>query len=133
MEDIRYKQRFDNFRRAFDLLKDGMELENPSIVEKAGVIQFFEMAFELAWKLMKDYLNYQGYDVKSPREAIKKSFEIGLIDDGKGWLEALTDRNATVHTYDEEEANEIYRRIHDRYYPLLESLYNRFAESICTD
>ena len=133
MEDIRYKQRFDNFQRAFGLLKSGLEIENPTILEKAGVIQFFEMAFELAWKLMKDYLNYQGYDIKSPREAIKKSFEIDLVNDGRTWLEALADRNATVHTYDESEANEIYQRIRDRYYPMLETLYVKFAEIVCTD
>lgn len=133
MEDIRYKQRFDNFEKSFSLLKSGLEVEDATILEKAGVIQFFEMSFELAWKLMKDYLNFQGYDIKTPREAIKKGFELELIDDGKIWLEALTDRNLTVHTYDEAQAEEIYERIRDRYFPLLESLYETFKEKICTD
>ena len=133
MEDIRYKQRFNNFEKSFSLLKSGLEVEDATILEKAGVIQFFEMSFELAWKLMKDYLNFQGYDIKTPREAIKKGFELELIDDGKIWLEALTDRNLTVHTYDEAQAEEIYERIRDRYFPLLESLHETFKEKICTD
>ena len=126
MEDIRYKQRFENFKKAFLLLQSALEIEDPSVVEKAGAIQFFEMTFELAWKLMKDYLIFQGYDVKSPREAIKKSFEIDLIDNGKMWLEALTDRNLTVHTYDETQANAIYAHIRQHYFGLLEALYRTF-------
>ena len=133
MDDIRYKQRFDNFEKSFLLLKSGLEIEDASVVEKAGVIQFFEMTFELAWKLMKDYLIFQGYEVKSPREAIKKSFAIDLISDGGRWLEALTDRNLTVHTYDEAQADEIYVRIRDLYYGLLEACYITFKERICTD
>ena len=133
MKDIRYIQRFDNFQKAFSTLKSGLEIKDPSVIERAGVIQFFEMAFELSWKLMKDYLNYQGFEIRSPREAIKKSFEIELITDGKGWLEALADRNATVHTYDEAEANEIYRRIRERYFPLMERLHEKFSEITCTD
>ncbi len=128
MEDIRYKQRFENFEKAFLLLKRALEMENPTIVEKAGAIQFFEITFELSWKMMKDYLVFQGYDVKSPREAIKKSFEIGLIGDGKAWLEALTDRNMTVHTYDEAQADEVYDRIRRYYFGLLERLYRTFKE-----
>ncbi len=128
MKDIRYKQRFENFEKAFLLLKRALETENPTIVEKAGAIQFFEITFELSWKMMKDYLVFQGYDVKSPREAIKKSFEIGLIDDGKAWLEALTDRNMTVHTYDETQADEVYDRIRRHYFGLLERLYRTFKE-----
>lgn len=133
MDDIRYRQRFENFEKSFLLLKSGLEIEDASVVEKAGVIQFFEMTFELAWKLMKDYLIFQGYEIKSPREAIKKSFETDLISDGKSWLEALTDRNLTVHTYDEAQADEIYARIRDLYFGLLEEFYMTFKETICTD
>ena len=126
MEDIRYKQRFENFKKAFFLLQSALEIEKPSIIEKAGAIQFFEMSFELAWKLMKDYLVFQGYEVKSPREAIKKSFEIELIDNGKIWLEALSDRNLTVHTYDETQADAIYEHIQQYYFGLLDRLYHTF-------
>ena len=126
MEDIRYKQRFENFKKAFLLLEEALKIENPSIIEKAGIIQFFEISFELAWKLMKDYLEFEGYNIKSPREAIKTAFSIELIDNGDIWLEALGDRNLTVHTYNESDAEEIYEKIKEDYFKLLKHLYKRF-------
>ena len=133
MEDIRYLQRFENFEKSFLLLKSGLKIENPSLVEKAGVIQFFETTFELSWKLMKDYLEYLGYDIKSPRDSIKTAFQIELIRDGSSWLEALMDRNLTVHTYDETIANEVYEKIKESYSVLLEELFIKFKDEICLD
>lgn len=133
MEDIRYKQRFENFEKSFLLLKQALDIDEPSIVEKAGVIQFFEIAFELSWKLLKDYLSYIGYEVKSPREAIKTAFSIELIAEGRVWLDALFDRNLTVHTYDEASANEIYKRIENLYFKLLQELYDKFRSLVCMD
>ena len=127
-EDIRYKQRFENFEKSFVLLKSALDIEIPSIVEKAGVIQFFETTFELAWKLMKDYLEYLGYDINSPREAIKKSFSIALISEGDVWLKALIDRNLTVHTYDEAVADEVYKTIKANYFTCLNDFYNAMKE-----
>ena len=133
MEDIRYLQRFENFEKSFLLLKSGLKIENPSLVEKAGVIQFFETTFELSWKLMKDYLEYLGYDIKSPRDSIKTAFQIELIRDGSSWLEALMDRNLTVHTYDETIASEVYEKIQKSYSVLLEELFIKFKDEICLD
>ncbi len=133
MTDIRYIQRFENFEKSFLLLKQSLEIGAPSIVEKAGVIQFFEICFELSWKLMKDYLEFQGYEVGSPREAIKRAFSTRLIEDGTPWLNALTDRNLTVHTYDEAIADQVYDKIRKEYAPLIVSLRETFKEHLCTD
>jgi hypothetical protein len=59
--DIRWKQRFSQFEKAFALLQSAMAIEHPSIVERAGLIQFFEMTFEIGWKLLKDFLEAEGY------------------------------------------------------------------------
>lgn len=95
-----------------------------SDVEKAGMIQFFEVAFELSWKLIKDYLLAEGYDVKSPRESIKTAFDYVLITDGAKWLEALEKRNLAAHTHDESILDELERLISQEYYPLMLSLQN---------
>lgn len=126
-EDIRWQQRFSNFEKSINHLELALKIENADIVQKAGIIQFFELTYELAWNLMKDYMEAQGFtDVKSPRSAIKKSFETGLISNGQLWMELLLNRNLTSHTYDEEKATEVEKLIKEKYYPLLNDLYITF-------
>ncbi|WP_200086690.1 HI0074 family nucleotidyltransferase substrate-binding subunit [Salicibibacter cibi] len=64
-------------------------------MERAGLIQLFEVTFELAWKVFKDYLEAEGYIMKSPRQTIKQAFQMGIIEDGHTWIDALSDRNLT--------------------------------------
>ena len=64
MHAVRYKQRFQNYDNSFLLLKASIMIEKPSIIEKAGVIQFFELTFELSRKLLKDYCEFLGFTVK---------------------------------------------------------------------
>jgi nucleotidyltransferase substrate binding protein (TIGR01987 family) len=129
--DIRWKQRFDNFSKALSLLEKALQIENPDFLQKAGIIQFFEMSFELSWNMVKDYLEEQGFiDVKSPRSALKKAFEIDLISDGHSWMDLLVDRNLTSHTYDEDKATEVENLIHHKYFPLLKELHNSFKKKI---
>jgi nucleotidyltransferase substrate binding protein (TIGR01987 family) len=124
--DTRWVQRFSNFELAFLLLQEGLTVEYPSVLERAGIIQFFELAFELAWKLLKDYEEAEGILVKSPREAIKQGFQMGIIDRGQDWIEALQDRNLTTHTYNEKTAIAVEASIRHRYFPLLLDLYQVF-------
>lgn len=129
--DIRWKQRYSNFDKALSYLEQALEIKNPDIVQKAGIIQFFEMSFELSWKVLKDYLEEQGFnDIKSPKDAIKKAFEIGVIENGHEWLNLLQDRNLTTHTYDETKASEMEKLIHLNYYPLLKALHVYFNTKI---
>ena len=86
-----------------------------------GLIQRFEYTHELAWKVMKDYAEYQGYtDVRGSRDAFRKALEMGLIQDRR-WMESIEDRNLTSHNYDDETAHEINRRIVLLYHPLFQS------------
>ena len=123
MTDVRWKQRLSNLNKSLAHLAQAVEIDTPTIIQQAGTIQFFEVSFELAWKTLKDYLEEQGFaDVKSPKAAIKKAFEIELIEDGHLWLEALENRNLAAHTYDDETAQEIYELICHSYFPLLGKL-----------
>lgn len=122
MKDSRWRQRFQNYQKSFAQLKKSVDIVNPSDVERAGLIQFFEMTFELAWKTLKDYLEAQGFQVASPRETLKQAFQIQLITQGHEWLDALDDRNLTAHTYDEAKAKNIERLIREKYFPLLKEL-----------
>ncbi len=125
--DIRWQQRFENFEKAMTFLEQAMRIEHPDIIQKAGMIQFFEMSFELAWNTLKDYLEGEGFiEINSPRKTIKKAFEIGFIKDGRAWLELLENRNLTSHTYDQETADLVEKLIHEKYYPMLKELFDAF-------
>lgn len=127
--DIRWQQRFQNFTKSMNYLEQALQIENPDIVQKAGIIQFFEMSFELAWNLVKDYLEEQGFaDVKSPRGALKKAFEMNILENGHDWMNLLQDRNLTAHTYDEQKATDMEQLIHHKYFPLLKELHNSFKQ-----
>lgn len=85
---------------------------------KEGLIQRFEYTHELAWKVMKDYAEYQGYtDIRGSRDAFRKAFDMGLVTD-KSWMDSIIDRNLTSHNYDEDTAEDICENIVDVYYPL---------------
>src|SRR3989338_8440552 len=122
-KDVRWKERFQNFEKAFKDLEATIKLKNTSKAERAGLIQFFEMTFELSWKTIKDYLEAQGYQVNGPREALKQAFQIHLLEEGHLWMKALEDRNLTTHTYDEAISQKIESLIRDKYYLILKNLY----------
>jgi nucleotidyltransferase substrate binding protein (TIGR01987 family) len=127
---IRWKQRFENFEKSFLLLKEFTQIKTPSKIERAGGIQFFEMSFELAWKVLKDYLESEGFEPKSPKATLKQAFQSNLIEDGHIWMDALDDRNLTVHTYDEETAEEIEFKIKNEYFFILDKLYKKLKEEL---
>ncbi|MEE1184100.1 MAG: nucleotidyltransferase substrate binding protein [Paludibacteraceae bacterium] len=125
--DIRWVQRYSNFRKALAKMSEAIDIvaENydwqDSIDEllKEGLIQRFEYTHELAWKVMKDYEEYQGYNnIRGSRDAIRLALQIGIIED-KEWLETIEDRNLTSHNYDEEVAEDVFISIVNDYYPLL--------------
>ena len=125
-QTIRWQQRFNNYCKALAKLIQAVELLSEQIKREEavdellqeGLIQRFEYTHELAWKVMKDYAEYQGYtDVRGSRDAIRKALEMGLIDDRR-WMETIEDRNLTVHNYDNEIVLEIYKNIMHTYSPL---------------
>ncbi|MGB3200904.1 MAG: nucleotidyltransferase substrate binding protein [Nodosilinea sp.] len=128
--DIRWVQRFSNFERAFLLLSKAIAIETPSIVERAGLIQFFEMAFELSWKLLKDYEEQEGITAKTLRDVIKQAYQAGLITRGHDWMNALQDRNLMAHTYSEKTAIAVESKIRHEYFPLLDELYGLFKTKL---
>ncbi len=124
---VRWNQRFENFERAFLLLKEAFEkdIATMSDLEKEGVVQRFEYTFELAWKTLKDYLVYSGvaFDQITPRSVIKQAFAARIIEDGQTWIDMLEQRNLMSHTYDKETFDAVVRNISQRYFVALEQAY----------
>jgi nucleotidyltransferase substrate binding protein (TIGR01987 family) len=126
--DVRWVPRLENFEKSVGVLGQVLEMPRLDLFQKAGLIQFFEMSFELGWNLLKDYLEHQGEtDVATPRSAIKKAFEIGLIADGRLWLKGLEDRNLTSHTYNEAVADRVIDLVRHIYFPLFQDLQHRMV------
>lgn len=126
-QNIRWKQRFENFESAFKLLKEAFEkdIAEMSDLEKEGVVQRFEYTFELAWKTLKDYLVYSGivFDQITPRRVIKEAFAARIIEDGQTWIDMLEQRNLMSHTYDKETFDGVIQNITQRYFTALEQVF----------
>ena len=125
-QDIRWQQRFSNYRKALAKLTQAVDLlsvqverdESVDELLQEGLIQRFEYTHELAWKVMKDYAEHQGImEIFGSRDAIRYSLRLGLIDDGL-WMDTIKDRNVTSHHYDDETASTIESHIINIYYPL---------------
>ena len=86
-----------------------------------------EFTFELAWKLMKSYAEYQGTDkeLMGSRDAIRWAFENKLIKDSDVWMEMIKRRNDTSHTYDENTAADVVIRVKDAYFQAFVCFYNK--------
>ncbi|WP_252232423.1 nucleotidyltransferase substrate binding protein [Clostridium sp. ZBS15] len=127
-EDIRWKQRLSNFKKAAIQLTEFIEKGELNKFEVQGLIQCFEYTFELAWKTMKDYLELEGFEVKSPRSTIQTAFQTQLITNGHIWIDALQKRNLMAHTYDESVAEQAEELIRKQYYPEIKELLKRLEE-----
>ena len=130
-EDIRWKQRFDNLQAAYIRLQQAVaanaDAPDDDLIQMA-LIKSFEMTFELSWKTMKDFLRYNGIDVKLPREVIKQAFAHDIIIDGQLWIDMLENRNLLTHVYDEALARESVRQIRLIYMPAVEQLHLFFLD-----
>jgi nucleotidyltransferase substrate binding protein (TIGR01987 family) len=130
-DDIRWKQRFQNFDRSFVLLREALEDNRPlSMLEKEGVIQRFEYSDDLAWKTLKDYLETGGVVINplTPRQVIKEAFAARIISDGKVWINMLDHRNLLSHTYDSSVFEVAVKAIAEHYLPAMARLHEFFVE-----
>ena len=124
--DIRWIQRLSNYDKAVARLRNAASIianekhfdNDTDDLLKEGLIQRFEYTQELAWKVMKDYEEYQGYtDVQGSRDAIRKALQMGIIED-TAWMSTISSRNLTSHCYDEEEFNTVFNKIIYDYIPI---------------
>ncbi len=130
-EDVRWKQRFNNYVSALYGLTDAVHASKQrklSQLEQLGMIRRFVIAHELAWKVLKDYLQEQGvsHNLQDSIDSTRAAFRVGLIEDGESWMEMIKARYDAMHSYDEKIAQNIHDAICGKFYPALEQLKNRF-------
>jgi nucleotidyltransferase substrate binding protein (TIGR01987 family) len=131
-QDVRWRQRFQNFNKAFSQLSGAAALaqQRPlSDLEQQGLIQAFEFTHELAWNTLKDFLQERGAaNLFGSKDATRQAFAAGLIENGEIWMAMIQSRNLTTHTYDQTTADEIARAITTRYVAEFGKFQKRFAE-----
>lgn len=133
MQNLRWIERFENFEKAkknLSIAKDYIAQNGITDIAIMALVQAFEITFELAWKTQKDYLEYNGIKVNTPRETIKEAFQSNIIEDGQIWIDMMESRNKTSHTYNVEFANQLAHEILEKYIPQFENLYTFFKGKI---
>ena len=107
----RIKEIYSDYKKALKRLREALDQSSlKKDIKIDAVIQRFEFTFELAWKLAKAVLAYNGIEADTPRAVIKEAFKAKLILSGEDWIDMLEDRNRTSHIYDEKTALKIYKK-----------------------
>jgi nucleotidyltransferase substrate binding protein (TIGR01987 family) len=132
-KDVRWIQRFDNFKRAYARLSAAAVLAKQrklSELEEQGLVQAFEFTHELAWNTFKDFLTQRGTSTKlyGSRDATREAFAAGLIENGEAWMKMIEHRNETTHTYNEAVAAAIVEAILSRYVGEFETFKRTFEK-----
>lgn len=127
----RLKERIENFNRAYNLffnMQTDYILNKNNDSARLALTQAFEIVFELAWKVLKDYLHIQGIEATYPKEVIKEAFNKETIKNGQIWIDMLKDRNATSHEYNMDKLDKVLEKISTVYFDEL----CRFQEQVKT-
>jgi nucleotidyltransferase substrate binding protein (TIGR01987 family) len=131
-KDIRWEQRFSNYKKALAKLEQIAAhklLSELSELETEGLIQRFEYTFELAWKTLQDLLEHKGYqDIAGPNPVLEQALKDGYIQSEKGWRQMKKSRELTSHTYNSDTAEDIAEDIIELYYDLLKALETKLDE-----
>ena len=131
-DDNRWMQRFSNYRKALQILAEAVELAQRrplSKLELLGVIHAFEFTHELAWNVLKEYLDAQGFvGLVDSKNATRQAFKDALIQDGDAWMDMIKARNLTSHTYNTDIASGIAADILSRFYPAFSAMANTFSD-----
>jgi nucleotidyltransferase substrate binding protein (TIGR01987 family) len=130
-EDVRWEQRFSNYKKALSQLEAFLEPPQLNDLEQLGLIKAFETTFELAWNTLRDLLRSHGNEsLLGSRDTLREAFRLGLIDQGETWMAMIQDRNLTSHTYNRSTAEAIASQIVGRYLPCFQQLCSRLEQRL---
>ena len=117
-----WQNRFSGYKKALGLLSEFINQKELSKIQRLGLIKAFDLSFDLAWNVIKDYFQYQGItEIQGSKDAFRTAFKQGLIEDGETWMSMIESRIQTTHTYNESVASDIAKDI-------INSYYDRFKE-----
>lgn len=98
MNEVRWKQRLQNYGKALSQLNKFLTKTELNELEEQGIIQSFEYTHELAWKTKKDFLLSRGVsNLYGSKDTAREAFKLGLIESGDVWMDMIKSRNLTSH------------------------------------
>ena len=129
------EDKLDNFKKAVKRLNEAntaYKSDTQNCIYRDSLIKRYEFTFELAWKTLKEFIDYEGYalSIASPKNVIAFAYREGFLDDEKLWLDMLESRNLVTHDYDDELSDRIAQKISDRFCKQLQALCKFIAENV---
>ncbi len=133
-QSIRWRQRYQNFQKALEVFERRLKAFRICPEEEAeqmALVQAFEIIVELSWKLIKDYLEYQGFkELGSPKQSIRQAWQSGLLSSAEPWMAALQKRNLTSHTYNEATLQNVVRFIEQEFSVMVAELDSQMQSNL---
>lgn len=127
-------KKLDNFSNCLTILRNAdFKLADNNDIYRTGVIEQFNLTFELAWKALQEILRLHGAeeaDTGSPREILQLGYKLGFVNDSAVWLLMLKKRNTSVHIYNEQEVDEMILLIRDSFIPAFVALEKTLREKL---
>jgi nucleotidyltransferase substrate binding protein (TIGR01987 family) len=135
-KQLRFEDALYNYRRAYERFVEA--LDRRADLEKEGfgdifldlAVKRFEFTYEMAWKTIKRYLDYEGIEARFPRACFKEAYSQKLITDQQVWLDMIEQRNLSSHVYNQDELAGILVRLAEfrgAFEGLLQQLEKRIA------
>lgn len=130
-QDIRWQQRFENFDKAYQRLKEAMEQAELNELERNGLVQRFEFTLELGWKVMKDFLQEQGFEFNpSPKDTFRQAQQARYISFAQALIDGLDIRNVLSHDYNGDKFIASESLLRTEVFPALSQLHGFFSAQL---
>jgi len=107
------RKKLGDSKKAFKTFEEILE-EPYSVIARDAAIQRFEYTVEAVWKCLQVYLTEkEGIECYSPKSCLRDARAVGLLGEEElvTALEMIDDRNLTAHTYHQEVAEKIYKKL----------------------
>lgn len=123
MSTEKLKISFKNLKKAVERFDEILKEPVTQIVKDAA-LQRFEFTYELMWKTLKIYLeDIHGLRAVSPRQVFKEAYSLSIIENEDIFLEMIQSRNLLAHTYNEDQADNIFAKL-SKYLPVIQNVLN---------
>ena len=134
--DLKWKQRFLTFEKTFKVLQRRIDAYKKHPNDEAcqwALVQSFNLIHGSSWKVLKDYLQYEGVDVyiyDGPKKILRKASQNKLILKIEPWMEAIAKTKSAMHIYDENILREVIQFITVTFHPIVRNLYFQLKKEL---